>query len=102
MEAQPLLTAVMRAAAMVALIACAPALAGDFFEKDGAAIRGYDPVAFSGQVSVSRHHGAANYLILDGHVERLAWKAVKPGLHRPGSRFVNPAGHQSALPEISP
>ena len=26
--------------------AAAPALAGDFFEKDGVAIRGYDPVAY--------------------------------------------------------
>ena len=32
------------AAAM--LLACAPAIAGDYFEKDGVAIRGYDPVAY--------------------------------------------------------
>ena len=33
-------------AAALALISSAHALAGDFYEKDGAAIRGYDPVAY--------------------------------------------------------
>ena len=37
----------MRALILIWLVACtAVAYAGDFFEKDGAAIRGYDPVAY--------------------------------------------------------
>ena len=31
---------------VIQILASAHALAGDFFEKDGAAIRGYDPVAY--------------------------------------------------------
>ena len=34
------------AAALVLALSAASAAAGDFFEKDGAAIRGYDPVAY--------------------------------------------------------
>ena len=34
------------AAALVLVVSAASALAGDFFEKDGAAIRGYDPVSY--------------------------------------------------------
>ncbi len=37
---------VTKIAAVLALAAAANALAGDFYEKDGAAIRGYDPVAY--------------------------------------------------------
>lgn len=36
----------LAAAAFSLGIACASALAGEFYEKDGAAIRGYDPVAY--------------------------------------------------------
>jgi prepilin-type processing-associated H-X9-DG protein len=55
---------------------------------------GYHPAAFAGQVAARRHHDSANYLFVDGHVERIPWKKVIPMLTRPGSRFINPAGHQ--------
>jgi prepilin-type N-terminal cleavage/methylation domain-containing protein/prepilin-type processing-associated H-X9-DG protein len=52
---------------------------------------GYTPGAFSAQVAVERHQRTANYLFVDSHVERLAWKRVKPRLTQSGSAFVNPA-----------
>jgi prepilin-type N-terminal cleavage/methylation domain-containing protein/prepilin-type processing-associated H-X9-DG protein len=54
---------------------------------------GYDSTNFVTQVAVERHHSSANYLFVDGHVDRLSWNAVRPALDRPGSKFVNPAGH---------
>ena len=51
----------------------------------------YSPAGFAAQVSVLRHQNSANYLFVDGHVERLAWYAVKNQLGS-GSRFVNPVG----------
>jgi prepilin-type N-terminal cleavage/methylation domain-containing protein/prepilin-type processing-associated H-X9-DG protein len=54
---------------------------------------GYSPLAFSDQVAVKRHLNTANYLFVDGHVERISWNNVKQKLLQPGSRFVNPAGH---------
>lgn len=43
-----LLSAVVRQAAVasIAAVLTATAVAGEFFEKDGAALRGYDPVAY--------------------------------------------------------
>jgi prepilin-type processing-associated H-X9-DG protein len=43
-------------------------------------------------VDVERHKKSANYLFVDGHVERLSWNAVKPKLTANGSTFVDPAG----------
>jgi prepilin-type N-terminal cleavage/methylation domain-containing protein/prepilin-type processing-associated H-X9-DG protein len=54
---------------------------------------GYAPLAFANQVAVKRHQESANYLFLEGHVERLQWNQVKNKLVEPGSRFVNPAGN---------
>jgi prepilin-type processing-associated H-X9-DG protein len=54
---------------------------------------GYTPSSFVGQVSVRRHLDAANYVFVDGHVERLNWDVVKQKLTMPGLRFVNPAGN---------
>ena len=54
---------------------------------------GYAPLGFAGQVAIRRHDDAASYLFLDGHVERVPWDRVKINLTRPGSRFINPAGH---------
>jgi prepilin-type processing-associated H-X9-DG protein len=54
---------------------------------------GYTPSSFAGQVAVQRHLNAANYVFVDGHVERLSWNLVKPKLTTPGLRFVNPAGN---------
>ena len=57
----------------------------------------YSPNSFggptTGQVAVKRHQNTANYLFVDGHVERLNWSAVKLNLTQAGSRFVNPVGH---------
>ena len=41
----------------------------------------------------SRHNGGNNYLFVDGHVERIAWRALQSKLTYQGSRFVNPAGY---------
>jgi prepilin-type N-terminal cleavage/methylation domain-containing protein/prepilin-type processing-associated H-X9-DG protein len=54
---------------------------------------GYAPAQFEPQVAVRRHLEAANYLFVDGHVERLNWTQVQPKLTQTGSRFVNPTGH---------
>lgn len=54
---------------------------------------GYSPSSFAAQVAVERHQRAANYLFVDGHVERLAWKLVKPKLTQEASALINPAGN---------
>lgn len=51
---------------------------------------GYAPAAFSAEVGVKRHNGAANYLFADGRVEGLTWKMVQAELQKPGSRFIRP------------
>ena len=54
---------------------------------------GFTPAAFSEQVEVERHGGAANYLFVDGRVEGLGWTSgARPKLDFPKSRFVHPAG----------
>jgi prepilin-type N-terminal cleavage/methylation domain-containing protein/prepilin-type processing-associated H-X9-DG protein len=52
----------------------------------------YSPEGFVKELAVRRHLNTANYLYVDGHVERLNWNVVKSKLTRTGSRFVNPAG----------
>ncbi len=52
----------------------------------------YSQVGFSAVVDVRRHSGSANYLFVDGHVERRSWIQLKPKLNEAGSRFLNPAG----------
>ncbi len=52
----------------------------------------YSPPSFATAIAVQRHLKSANYLLVDGHVERLNWNLVKPKLNQTGSRFVNPAG----------
>jgi prepilin-type N-terminal cleavage/methylation domain-containing protein/prepilin-type processing-associated H-X9-DG protein len=51
----------------------------------------YSPTGFASEVEVKRHQNAANYLFVDGHVERLSWSLVKLTLTEAGSHFVNPA-----------
>jgi prepilin-type processing-associated H-X9-DG protein len=53
---------------------------------------GYSPSIFAGEVAVRRHQETANYLFVDGHVERRSWNSVKTILTQTGSRFVNPGG----------
>jgi prepilin-type N-terminal cleavage/methylation domain-containing protein/prepilin-type processing-associated H-X9-DG protein len=50
------------------------------------------PNGFKSQVAVMTHQRAANYLFVDGHVERGTWARVQERLTRQGSRFVNPSG----------
>ena len=52
----------------------------------------YSPDGFPAQVAVLRHQHTANYLLVDGHVERLSWTAAREKLKPTGARFVNPAG----------
>ncbi len=59
---------------------------------------GYSPISFEGQVAVRRHQNAANYLFVDGHVDRISWIPVKKKLTAEGSRFVNPGGHKPIVP----
>ena len=72
---------------------CADAYEGsDHFHFADDSSGGFTPVSFAGQVAVSRHRSAANYLFADGHVESLKWETVKARLARPGPRFVRPDG----------
>ena len=52
----------------------------------------YSPIGFASLIAVQRHLNTANYLFVEGHVERLNWNLLKPKLNQTGSRFVNPAG----------
>jgi prepilin-type N-terminal cleavage/methylation domain-containing protein/prepilin-type processing-associated H-X9-DG protein len=54
---------------------------------------GYTPSGFVAQVAVRRHLDAANYVFVDGHVERLNWNLAEQKLTMRGLRFVNPAGN---------
>jgi prepilin-type N-terminal cleavage/methylation domain-containing protein/prepilin-type processing-associated H-X9-DG protein len=54
---------------------------------------GFSPGSFASEIAVTRHLLAANYLFVDGHVERIKWHPLQSKLTQPGSRFVNPAGH---------
>ena len=65
---------------------------GDHFHFADPFEGGYAPPFFAAQVDVERHKKSANYLYVDGHVERLSWNAVKPKLTQIGSTFVDPAG----------
>ena len=49
---------------------------------------------FHDQVDVERHINSANYLFVDGHVERLKWSVVKARIIQDRSRFMNPAGQR--------
>lgn len=66
----------------------------DHFHFADAEDGGYTPNAFAAQVAVIRHQDGANYLCVDGHVEKQSWKIVKTKLPAVGSQFVNPGGHQ--------
>ena len=73
---------------------CADAyVSSDHFHFADADEGGYTTNAFVGQVAVRRHSGAANYVFMDGHVERLTWHLVQNKLTSTGSRFVNPSGN---------
>src|SRR5690349_13282757 len=46
----------------------------------------YSPPSFQSMVAVERHEKGANYLFVDGHVERMSWSKVQPLLTPRGSR----------------
>ncbi len=54
---------------------------------------GYSPEIFLRMVAARRHGIAANYLFVEGHVERRAWVSVRSQLTLTGSRFIDPAGN---------
>ena len=58
----------------------------------------YSPNGFAALVAVRRHELGANYLFVDGHVERLGWAGLQMQLTGTGSRLVNPAGHNLSPP----
>jgi prepilin-type processing-associated H-X9-DG protein len=62
----------------------------DFVDHYHFAQDGYDPAEFSFQVAVERHISGANYLFVDGHVERLNWPVVQPYLLATNHPFVRP------------
>lgn len=57
---------------------------------------GYTPVAFESQVAVKRHLNGANYLYVDGHVEKVRWKQTIKLLTTDGSPFIDPGGLKKA------
>ena len=65
----------------------------DHFHFADSSSGGFTTNAFPLQVAVDRHHGAANYLFVDWHVESLKWKGtVRNRLQREGSKFIHPHG----------
>lgn len=66
----------------------------DHFHFADAGEAGYAPGAFSAQVQTDVVAGRGHYLFVDGHVELIAWETLKDQLTAPGSRFVDPTGHQ--------
>ena len=72
---------------------CADAYAGnDHFHFADPDDGDYSPAGFTNAVAVIRHLSTANYLFVDGHVERVSWSSVQSKLNQRGSVFVNPAG----------
>src|SRR5688572_23474724 len=59
----------------------------DHFHFADSSAGGYQPASFSGQVDVARHHGSANYLFVDAHVQGVKWRAVSNKLVALGDRF---------------
>ena len=56
---------------------------------------GYSAGAVAATVAVRRHTQASNYLFVDSHVERITWAQAQSQLTQTGSRFIDPAGHNS-------
>ena len=67
-------------------------IGSDHFHFADASSGGFTPKSFASQVATERHRGAANYLIADGHAEKLSWVRVRPLLGPPDTRFVRPDG----------
>ena len=60
---------------------------------------GYSTNGFAGQVAVTRHGGAANYLFVDCHMATLKWlPTARNRLAAEGSRFVHPEGKTAPSP----
>ena len=70
----------------------------DHFHFADSSSGGFTPKGFSSQVAAERHRGGANYLIADGHVEKLGWVRVRTLLGPPVTRFVRPDGQDTTHP----
>lgn len=91
------LTFIPAPAETVHLAETAPDFEGsDHFHFADASSGGFGTNAFSGQVAVERHQGAANYLFADGHAQALPWVGVRSLLGQLGSRLVRPDGRQTS------
>jgi len=87
-------TSVPAPAATFFMAECADAYASsDHFHFANPDDGGFSPQNFATAVAVDRHELAANYLFVDGYVERITWRSLKTKLAAAGSRFVNPAGY---------
>ena len=74
----------------------------DHFHFADSRDNGYTAEAFSDQVDVEQHGGAANYLFADGRVNTLAWStAAKPRLTFKSSKFVHPTGGNTEYPGVA-
>jgi prepilin-type N-terminal cleavage/methylation domain-containing protein/prepilin-type processing-associated H-X9-DG protein len=93
------LTALLSPSETVYMGECADELrGGDHFHFAGTHAGGYTTNGFENQVAVQRHNGSANYLFTDWHLEALRWNnTVRNRLQQPGSRFINPGGHEPHL-----
>jgi prepilin-type processing-associated H-X9-DG protein len=56
----------------------------------------YATNGFKAQVDAKRHQNSANYLFVDGHVERRTWNQLQPKLTQAGS--VRESGGQTLIP----
>ena len=65
-------------------------IGSDHFHFADAQAGGYTPLAFSSQVAVTIHQGAANYLFADSHVSNLSWVRTKALLPPSVTRFIQP------------
>ena len=65
----------------------------DHFHFADAASGGYSPAVFPLQVAVKRHQSGANYLFVDGHVEKRLWSKVLQQIQSAGDRLVRPDGN---------
>jgi prepilin-type processing-associated H-X9-DG protein len=72
---------------------CAEAHASsDHFHLASADAEASAPQSFAAGIAVTRHSSAANYLLVDGHVEWIKWQTLQHRLTQAGCRFVNPSG----------
>jgi prepilin-type N-terminal cleavage/methylation domain-containing protein/prepilin-type processing-associated H-X9-DG protein len=88
------LTSLPSPAATLFLAECDDKYEGtDHFHFADGSSGGYSPTVFPQQVAVQRHQSGANYLLADGHIEKLAWPKVLQQIQTTGDRLVRPDGN---------